>query len=102
MALADKARDALRHTNSIEAIFSSVEPPRPSGGHDTPNPPAPPVARSEARSGQNKPAAYVSDPESIAKRYYVEQKQGERRYFEDYQRKNLVMRATDTSISSKR
>jgi hypothetical protein len=49
-----------------------------------------------------KAPAYLSEPETIGKRYYVEQRRGERQYFEDYQRKNLAMRATDTLISSKR
>jgi hypothetical protein len=52
--------------------------------------------------GKGKAAAYLSEPEAIAKRYYVEDRRGERQYFEDYQRRNLAMRATDISISSKR
>jgi len=60
------------------------------------------VGRPGRPDGQEKALPYQSEPESIAKRYYVEERRGERQYFEDYQRKNLAMRATDTSISSKR
>lgn len=94
MAIAERARDALRPTNSIERV------PEPSRGPSL-APPAGelPLAR---REDKGKPPAYLSEPEGIAKRYYVEDRRGERQYFEDYQRRNLAMRATDTSISSKR
>ena len=85
MALADSARSALRPTNSIEA----VPPPGGEGLH-------------RASPGAGKAAPYTTEPDSIAKAYYVEDRGGERRYFDDYQRKALAMRATETSISSKR
>jgi hypothetical protein len=50
----------------------------------------------------SKPPAYTREPASIAKAYYVEEKSGERRYFDDYQRRALAMRATATSVSTKR
>ncbi|MGL4961217.1 MAG: LPD7 domain-containing protein [Inquilinus sp.] len=99
MALADRARDALRPTNSIEAI------PGPAQARRAGSPPGPaqpgPGAASPAAPGK-KPAPYTTEPPSIANTYYVQEKRGERQYFEDYQRKNLAMRATDTSVSSKR
>ena len=51
---------------------------------------------------EGKRPAYTTEPASVAKNYYVEEKDGERRYFDDYKRKALAMRATDTSISTKR
>ena len=95
MAIADRARDALRPTNSIERV------PEPSSGGPSlaSRPGELPLAGHE---GKGKAPAYLSEPEGIAKRYYVEDRRGERQYFEDYQRRNLAMRATDTSISSKR
>ena len=103
MALADKARDALRPTNSIEMILDPVGASRTAPGPETPaNHGTPPVGRPGRPDGQEKAAPYLSEPDSIAKRYYVEEKRGERQYFEDYKKTNLAMRATDTSIMSKR
>jgi len=95
MAIADRARDALRPTNSIERAAQPI-------GDDKFPSPGPGAASPAAGEGKGKAAAYLSEPEAIAKRYYVEDRRGERQYFEDYQRRNLAMRATDTSISSKR
>ena len=89
MALTARARDALRPTNSIEPVPT----PKPVQGQSRTSPTDP---------GSIVAVPYTSEPESIAKAYYVEQKDGERRYFDDYQRKAIAMRATDTSISSKR
>ena len=104
MALADRARDALRPTNSIEAVLEPSQAPRATPAGD-PSPPGTgaPGAPAAERAGQDKKAApYLTEPPSIATRYYVEERRGERQYFEDYQRKSLAMRATETSISSKR
>lgn len=90
MVLADSARSALRPNNSIEFA------PSPEGeGLHRASPAGDPPGKTSA-------PPYRSEPESIAKAYYVEERGGERRYFDDYQRKALAMRATDTSISSKR
>lgn len=95
MAITDRARAALRPTNSIERAAQPVpDGTSPSPGSGEPSP--------AARQGKENAAAYLSEPEGIAKRYYVEERRGERQYFDDYQRRNLAMRATDTSISSKR
>lgn len=93
MAIGDRARDALRPTNSIERVPEPAQSVSAS---------APPAAAPAGREGKAKDAAYLSEPEAIAKRYFVEERRGERQYFDDYQRRNLAMRATDTSISSKR
>lgn len=104
--MADRARDALRPTNTLEAV---VEPSRttPNGLHGASlgAPPAPAAAAPAApqRPGQGgKPAAYTLEPPAIARAYYVEEKDGERRYFDDYKRSALAMRATATSVSTKR
>ena len=89
MALADSARNALRPTNSIEAV-----PPPPDRDLQG--------ARPSGSAPGKAAAPYTTEPEAIAKAYYVEDRGRERRYFDDYQRKALAMRATDTSISSKR
>jgi hypothetical protein len=96
MAIADRAREALRPTNSIEQIAGPASFPRAPVGPDGPQ------TTQGGREGTAKAAAYLSEPDTIAKLYYVEERRGQRQYFEDYQRKNLAMRATDTSISSKR
>ncbi|KND61528.1 hypothetical protein BVER_04486 [Candidatus Burkholderia verschuerenii] len=104
MALTDKARDALRPTNSIEAILEPVggsRTPAGAGGHrPTPEHHLSAVLRGLTGNPKLRPTSL--EPETIAKRYYVEEKRDERQYFEDYQRKNLAMRATETLISSKR
>lgn len=87
MALADRLRDAARPTNSI----GSGAPPDPG------------PARDRAASGrEGRPPAYLAEPESISRAYYVEERGGERRYWQDYGRTSLVMRATATTVSSKR
>jgi hypothetical protein len=63
--------------------------------------PSAPAAPDRAAAAARRPA-YASEPQSIAKSYYIEEKAGERRYFDDYKRKALAMRATETSITSKR
>ena len=99
MALADRARDALRPTNSIEPIPAPDQTRRTSSPAD-PVLPGPGAAGPVAQG--KKPAPYKTEPPSIANTYYVQEKGSERQYFEDYQRKNIAMRATDTSVSSKR
>lgn len=54
------------------------------------------------RSPGKKPAAYTTEPESIAKTYFIEDKGGERRYFDDYKKQGLAMRADEQTISTKR
>ena len=107
MGIADRARDALRPTNTIEAVSEPVQPP-PKGLHGASpgvvqdHPTAPPSAEAVQGAKSDKRPAYASEPESISKTYYVEEKNGERRYFDDYKRSALAMYATDTSVSSKR
>ncbi len=97
--ISTRARDALRPTNSIEPIPAPDQTRRASAPAD-PALPGPGAAGPVAPG--KKPAPYRTEPPSIASTYYVQEKGGERQYFEDYQRKNLTMRATDTSVSSKR
>lgn len=80
MALADRLRDAVRPTNSI--------------GNAAPPDLTPPQAAERP--------AYLAEPESIARSFYVEERGSERRYWQDYTRGSLVMRATATTVSSKR
>ncbi|UZO95019.1 Hypothetical protein RMHFA_05714 (plasmid) [Roseomonas mucosa] len=99
MAIADRLRDAARPTNTIvEAREPSIG--RPEDLHRA-NPSPPPGAPSGAAK-EGKKAAYQSEPEHIAKAYYVEEKAGERSYYDDYKKSAVAMRATDSTISSKR
>jgi hypothetical protein len=107
MGITDRARDALRPTNSIENIFEQAQPSPSPGLHGaSPDGPAKPAAPTPPAADRAAPQAkrppFVSEPESIAKAFYVEEKGGERRYFDDYKRTNLAMRATETSVMSKR
>ena len=106
MALLDRLKDAAKPTNSIEP----VPPPAPEPGRQEPRL-TPPAATSAAAAPAPTPAkapvkdqapAYASEPEAISRAYYVEGRGAERRYFDDYQRKALAIRADDTSITSKR
>lgn len=107
MGITDRARDVLRPTNSIENIFEQVQPSPSPGLHGAslgdsakPAAPAPPTADRAGQQAKRPP--YASEPESISKAFYVEEKGGERRYFDDYKRTNLAMRATETSVMSQR
>ncbi len=119
MALLDRLKDATKPINSIEAVQTQPQP-APELGRQEPRittPAAPATRTAEAAapapvataptpardaSKQDKAPAYASEPEAISKAYYVEQRGSERRYFDDYQRKALAIRADDTAISSKR
>ena len=91
MALLSQARDALRPLNSIEAVRS------PEPAQAVPSPAAP-----AAPAGAKKQAPHTTEPDSISKRYYVEDQGATRHYYDDYQRKGLAMRATETVVSTKR
>ena len=54
------------------------------------------------RGNGKKPAAYTTEPENIAKAYFIDDKGGERRYFDDYKQQGLAMKATEFTISTKR
>ena len=107
MALLDRLKDATKPTNSIEAVqaIPAPEPGRqePRLGQATAAPtkveapsPAP------AKDAPKKAPAYASEPEAISKNYYVEERGSERRYFDDYKKTALAIRADDTTINSKR
>ena len=98
MALVSQARSALRTTNSIEFI-RSPEPARPAPSAPTSSPVA--VAPSAAAPAK-KPAPHTTESAAISKSYYIEDRGRERHFYDDYQRKALAMRATDTVVSSKR
>lgn len=99
MGIADRLRDAARPTNTIEAVDAPAR--SPSEGLHGASPTAPAAQPTDRAPGAKKPA-YASEPASISKAFYIEDRGGERHYYDDYQRKGLAMRATDTSISSKR
>jgi hypothetical protein len=56
---------------------------------------------SASRPRSDRPAA-AAEPEAIARSYYVEARGNERRYYDDYQRKALAIRAGSAAISSRR
>lgn len=103
MGMLDRTRAALRPTNSIEP---APMPERSAGPRFTtdPVPPVPPPAAADRRApvAARRPGPSATDPEAIARSYYVEDRGGERRYYDDYQRHALAMRATATAIRSKR
>ena len=82
MALFDRVREFGAPANSIAST-------------------APPDLHSANPARSGRPAS-ATEPESIARSYYVEQQRGERRYYEDYQRKTLAIRADTSAISSRR
>jgi len=103
MAMIDRLKDATRSTNSIEAVQPSPGLQRPADLHGA-NPGAsvnaPPPPKKEAKDP--KAPAYTTEPEAISRAYYVEDRGRERRYFDDYQKKNLSIRADDSTISTKK
>lgn len=62
---------------------------------------APKDLHSASRPRSERPPA-AAEPEAIARSYYVEERGGERRYYDDYQRKALAIRAGGAAISSRR
>ena len=96
MARVDKALDALRPTNSIEFV-RSPESALPSV------PVAAPAAPSQQQApAAKKPGPHTTESAAISNSYYVEDRGRERHFYDDYQRKALAMRVTDTVVSSKR
>lgn len=112
MALFDRLRDAAKPTNTIEAMQQPEQERRQEPRLAQSAPITPGTAASEAPGlpqtpakpvqGQPKGPAYTSEPEAISRVYYVEDRGTERRYFDDYQKKALAIRADDTTINSKR
>lgn len=114
MALLDRLRDATKPTNTIEAVqqpepeqrqeprLGQSAPVAPGNPQNTaPGPVEPPVRPAQAQAKAKAPA-YTSEPEAISRAYFVEERGTERRYFDDYQKKALAIRADDTTINSKR
>lgn len=96
MTIAAQARTAMQPTNRIDAPPRPAPKPKPASTRD--------LHGASAIAYDNAPdrPAYKTEPLAISRTYYVEEKAGERRYFDDYQRTALAMRATPTSISTKR
>lgn len=102
MAIFDRLKDAARTTNSIGMVEPPAAPSR-SAASAAPLPVAAETAAVAKKQPQDgKAAAYTTEPETIARAYYVEERGGERRYYADYQRKNLAIQASETSISTKK
>ena len=79
MGLVDRLGEATRPTNSIrEATGAGLAP------------------------AAAKKTADRTAPDPLAGTYYLEDAGGERRYYEDYRRRSLALRAGDSTISSKR
>ena len=77
MAAPDGKNDAPARRNTIEA-----------GAPDGSAPPSP----------RDRPA----EPDALARTYYREERDGERRYWDDYARTSLALRATATTITTER
>lgn len=82
----ERLKDAARPANTIEPVGIKT----------------PPVPRPEDKKPGEKAAAYTTEPDAIARTYYVEDAGKERRYYDDYQKKVLAIRASAEAISSKR
>lgn len=91
MGLVDRLAEATRPTNSIREA---------TGADLTRASPAPPEGR-PAPAAAKKPAGRTA-PDPLAHAYYIEDTGGQRRYYEDYRRQSLALRATGNTISSKR
>lgn len=117
MGIADRLRDATRPNNEITQVFDPVRSTGPQGLHSaSPDAPAPaeksgrtPLEDAAAtlqpvvdRGNGKKPAAYTTEPENIAKAYFIDDKGSERRYFDDYKQQGLAIKATEFTISTKR
>lgn len=100
MSLLDRTRAALRPSNSIVQVAAAAPERLPDAN---PRPPAStPAAGARRTAAARKPDVLATEPEAIAKSYYVEDRGGERRYYDDYRRQALAMRATATVIRTRR
>lgn len=88
MGLVDRLAEATRPTNSLREA---------TGADLTRASPAPAAAPAAAKKPANQTA-----PDPLAGTYCLEDTGGERRYYEDYRRRSLALRAGDSTISSKR
>lgn len=106
METAERERTTPRRTNTLHRAQEPVRS-APAGLHGASMASAPegtpsaPVGTAKTAQADQR-ATGILEPPSIAETYYIEGRGRERRYFDDYQRTSLAMRATDTSISSKR
>jgi len=95
------ALDALRPTNSIEAIQAPALP-LPNAPKLPSVPTSAPLSAPSAAATAKKPGPHTTESAAIASSYYVEDRGRDRHFYDDYQRKALVMRVTDSVVSSKR
>lgn len=106
MAAIDRVRSIVRGDNVVrQGADDRSRSAQDLHGASPPTPSAPPsVPASDglpSRAGAAS-AAYKAEPDAIARAYYVEERGQERRYYDDYLRKSLAIRTTDTTITSKR
>jgi hypothetical protein len=102
MGMLDRTLSTFRPMNSIEQAPARAPEHVPLvQGADLP-PPAPAPAGGRSTPAAPKPAAFATEPEAIARSYFVEERGGERRYYDDYRRQALAMRATATAIRTRR
>ena len=92
MGIADRARDAVRTTNSIEAVAPLENASRVKVDA------APPTFVPDAN--QKKAASEYT--KQALDRYYVEGTKNEQRHYDDYQKKSLAFTANNSSVTSKR
>lgn len=104
MALLDRLKDATKPTNTIEEVKQRQDQAPPLDLHRASPAGASVAPQGEARKAgyDAKAPAYATEPEAIKKAYYVEEQGSQRRYYDDYKKTALAIRADDTTISSKR
>ena len=91
MGIADRARDAVRPTNSLEPVgVEGLRRVAPDAG------PSPLPSAAATKSAANDYTKQALD------RYYVETVKGDQKHYDDYQRRSLVFTANDRSITSRR
>jgi hypothetical protein len=107
MEATDRAPATGRLTNAIQFLAEPAERSSQSLHGASPGPVSeagtavvPPRPTQSVQTGK-RPADFV-EPASISKSYHVEDKEGERRYFDDAQRSTLVIRVTGTAVRSSR
>ncbi|HYD70739.1 LPD7 domain-containing protein [Azospirillum sp.] len=111
MSLADWLPDSMRPANSI-ALRPVADPPRGPGVHGASPPPGAGASRGTSQAPaagdggpapapRSRPAARTA-PDPLAHAYYVEDADGERRYYDDHRGQSLALRATERTISTRR
>lgn len=92
MGIAERVRDTVRPTNSIEPVRPSESTARVAADHASPSP----VGDTASKKPTNDYTKQALD------RYFVENNKGDQKYYDDYQKRSLAFTANAAAVTTKR